>query len=196
MKVVILGWRRNKLKKFLDDCEIISNKFVKANYDVYTGAGSGFMMRGNKGAFEFNKNKSFGITTKCLYNKEGQNNFILPGNKIITSTFAERKELLFKDANILVFFPGGMGTLDEFTDIMNLIKTKEYKPVKIILYGYKYWHSLISWFEFNNIKFPMKYIDNIIDSVEEFDSKYKLDIKIDDFMRNNINDFVNNINTK
>ena len=180
MKVVFLGWKRNKLKKYLLDCEKLAEKFVKKGYDLYTGGGDGFMKMGNKGAFNIDPNKSYGITTDCIFGKEGDNPYIKKDKLQVTKTFSIRKKLLFQDANILVFFPGGMGTLDEFTDIMNLIKTGEFKPVKIYLYGRKYWNSLISWFEFNKIKFPHQYITNIFDNVSDFDSIFNGKLQIYD----------------
>lgn len=169
MKAVIFGWKRDYLKKYLLDCEIISKKLVEYEYDVYTGGGGGFMKMGNKGAFTINPNKSYGVTTNSLNNKEGMNGNILEKNLSVVNNFTERKNALYDNATLLIFFPGGMGTLDEFTDVLNLIKTDEYKPVHIILYGHKYWNSLITWFGFNNIKFPFQYINGIADTVEQFD---------------------------
>ena len=65
-----------------------------------------------------------------------------------------------------------MGTLDEFTELMNLFKTSSIESKPVILYGYKYWTSLKSWFEFNNIVFPDMYIDGIVNTVSEFNTLY------------------------
>lgn len=173
MKAVIFGWKREYLSTYLEDCEKISEKLCNDGYDIYTGAGSGFMNKGNLGCYKVNKNKSFGVTVKCLLNKEGPNNNILNENLEVTDNFATRKEKLINNYNLMIFFPGGMGTLDEFTEVMNLIKTGELELNTIILYGYKYWNSLITWFEFNNIKFPNHLIDGIADNVDEFMEIYK-----------------------
>ena len=183
MKAVILGWRRNFLEKELEDCYKISSILAKDGYNIYTGAGDGFMKMGNKGAFEIDPSKSHGISVESIYHKENQGNankYYKKENLYIAKNFAERKELLFKDANLIIFFPGGTGTLDEFTDLLNLFKTKELKEIPIILYGYKYWNSLISWYQFNNIKFPTKYIEKVIDSVEEFNKFYNGEVKFTD----------------
>lgn len=168
MKAVVFGWKREYLSTYLDDCEKVTELLCKDGYDIYTGGGSGFMEKGNAGAFNINKNKSYGITVECLINKEGSNDKIIDENLVVTETFSDRKSKLIKDYDIIIFFPGGMGTLDEFTEVMNLIKTDQLKLNTIILYGYKYWNSLITWFEFNNIRFPKQLIDGIADSVDEF----------------------------
>ena len=53
---------------------------------------------------------------------EDANEYILPGNLFSLYDFYSRKMMLLTTAKYLVFFPGGMGTLDEFSEIINLIK--------------------------------------------------------------------------
>lgn len=166
MKAVILGWKRNNLNEYLNDCEAISYNLAKSGYSIYTGAGDGFMKAANDGANKFNKNKSFGVIPECI--KDQLNEDIVSDNVIITKNFNDRKIELIKDYDIMLFFPGGIGTLDEFTEVMNLIKTKELEFKEIYLYGFKYWNSLKSWFNFNNQSFPDEYITGIIDTVDEF----------------------------
>ena len=170
MKAVILGWKREHLNNYLIDCEKICSQLTKDGYDIYTGAGSGFMEYANKGAFKIDENKSFGITVECLKNEH--NSSINQDNFLVTKDFSERKKELLIDYDLIIFFPGGIGTLDEFTETMNLLKTKELDFKNVILYGYKYWNSLISWFEFNKIQFPMQFITGIVDSVNEFNDIY------------------------
>ena len=177
MKAVILGWKRVHLNDYLSDCEEICSQLTKDGYDIYTGGGTGFMECANKGAIAVDENKSFGISVECL--KHEQNSSITDDNFLITKDFAERKKELLRDYDLIVFFPGGMGTLDEFTEVMNLLKTKELEFKTVILYGYKYWNSLISWFEFNKISFPHNYITGIVDSVNEFNSLFSKNVGSD-----------------
>lgn len=170
MKAVILGWKRVHLHDYLLDCEEICSQLTKDGYDIFTGGGTGFMEYANKGATSVDENKSFGISVECL--KEEQNSSIADDNFLVTKDFADRKKELLRDYDLIVFFPGGMGTLDEFSEVMNLLKTGELEFKNVILYGYKYWNSLISWFEFNKITFPMKFVTGIADSVIEFNEIY------------------------
>ena len=66
MKAVIFGWKRNHLKSYLNDCENIAHKLTLDGYDIYTGGGNGFMLSANKGSYNANKNKSFGIIPQIL----------------------------------------------------------------------------------------------------------------------------------
>ena len=67
----------------------------------------------------------------------------------------------------VIYFPGGMGTLDEFTDLVNLYKTNAIKTKNIYLMGEKYWNSLKEWFRFNKITWPEKYINIITDNMDD-----------------------------
>ena len=81
MKAVILGWKREYLTKYLDDCEKICYNLAKKNYTIVTGGGDGFMMAANKGAFECNKTKSIGISVESIVNIErNKNHYYLNDN--------------------------------------------------------------------------------------------------------------------
>jgi len=44
-----------------------------------------------------------------------------------------------------VIMPGGYGTLDEFTEAINLIQTQRIPKFPVVLLGKDYWEGLISW---------------------------------------------------
>ena len=45
-----------------------------------------------------------------------------------------------------VFFPGGLGTLDEFFEIINIIHNRKINKLPLlILVGKDYWQGLIEW---------------------------------------------------
>ena len=49
-------------------------------------------------------------------------------------------------AKALIVFPGGFGTLDEFTEIMTLVQTRKLqKPMVILLYGTEFWKEIINF---------------------------------------------------
>ena len=49
-------------------------------------------------------------------------------------------------AKALIVFPGGFGTLDEFTEIMTLVQTgKIKKNLLIVVYDEKFWKSIINF---------------------------------------------------
>jgi uncharacterized protein (TIGR00730 family) len=53
--------------------------------------------------------------------------------------------MFVKYATAFVIFPGGYGTLDEFTESITLIQTKRTEGFPVILVGSKYWEGFIDW---------------------------------------------------
>lgn len=48
-------------------------------------------------------------------------------------------------AKVVTAFPGGFGTLDELFETLTLIQTQRMKRVPILLFGEKFWRSIINW---------------------------------------------------
>ena len=53
--------------------------------------------------------------------------------------------MFLKYAMAFVIFPGGYGTLDEFTESITLIQTQRMEGFPVILYGSEYWKGFIQW---------------------------------------------------
>lgn len=169
MNITIFGWKREILSQYLNDCESISYNLAKDGNNIYTGGGGGFMRAANKGTFKYNPKQSNAISVKTIYGQEGlTNTYYYKDNFELEDTMKERKVKLFSNKDLYIYFPGGIGTLDEFMDLMNLFKTKEYKSKPVILYGKKYWSTLIEWFNINNMNFPHNFINGIVDTENEF----------------------------
>lgn len=163
-RITILGWKRDKMPELLNLCETLSYELAKMNFAIVTGGGGGFMEAGNKGAYKHNKNKSISYGVENL---NEVNFYTPPKNKYVCSDFSVRKSMLLNTSECLIFFPGGVGTLDEFMDTINLYKTgcRQIRPV--ICVGKKYWGSLKEWFIMNEQDFPDKYISLMTDDIDE-----------------------------
>jgi uncharacterized protein (TIGR00730 family) len=59
--------------------------------------------------------------------------------------FFARKWLLINYSGAFIVFPGGFGTLDEFTEVITLIQTKKLAQVPIVLIGKDYWYPFLEW---------------------------------------------------
>ena len=143
--VTIFGSTQTKTEdKYYKLAESVSARIVKElHYSIVTGGGPGIMEAANKGAFEAGGN-SLGLTIE-LPN-------IQITNKYLTDTirfhyFFCRKVCLAFSAEAYLFFPGGFGTLDEFTEILTLVQTRKIEQVPIILVGKEYWQPLIEFFK-------------------------------------------------
>lgn len=64
---------------------------------------------------------------------------------VFLSHFALRKWLLIYYSSAFVIFPGGIGTLDELTEVLNLMKTGKLPDLPIILINKEYWKPFVDW---------------------------------------------------
>ena len=127
--------------KYYKLAEKTARLLSKKGYTIITGAGSGVMEAANKGAKEAG-GESLGL------------NILIPvrqkPNKYLTDVmefryFFCRKVMFAKYSKAFVVFPGGFGTLDEFSEAITLIQTSRIEPFPVILVGSKYWNGLTSW---------------------------------------------------
>ncbi len=148
----------------------LAAKLAKQGMTVVTGGGPGIMDAANCGAFEGSSQKngySLGIGVNGV--DEGHTNGCSP--VITVDTFNIRKALLMRYASAFVLFPGGIGTVDEFFEVLNLIKLKRIQKVPIVLMGVSYWKDLIAWymhaFEYEFIEEHPQSMFIVTDDVDE-----------------------------
>jgi uncharacterized protein (TIGR00730 family) len=99
------------------------------------------MEAANKGA------RQAGVTSVGL-------NIVLPEEQVCntystkTITFHHffiRKVMLVKYAIAFVIMPGGLGTLDELTEVLTLMQTHKIRPLPVILFNGEYWKGFLDW---------------------------------------------------
>ncbi len=121
--------------------EEIAYRLGQMGFSVITGGGPGVMEAANKGA------KRAGVNSVGL-------NIVLPEEQVsniyATKTinfnhFFARKVMLVKYATAFVIMPGGLGTLDELTEVLTLMQTGKIKPFPVILFGNEFWTGLLEW---------------------------------------------------
>lgn len=121
---------------------------VKEGYAVITGGGPGIMEAGNKGASR-GKGKSIGLNIDLPFEQK-PNKYI---NHLINfHYFFARKVMFVKYAKAFVIFPGGYGTLDEFTESITLIQTGRMEKFPVVLFDSHYWQGLIHWLKGSVLK--------------------------------------------
>lgn len=128
--------------------------FAKNGYSVITGAGNGIMEAANKGAKAGNgKNtKSVGLNIEIPLKQKFNKYITLP---MVFKYFFIRKLMFVKYSKAFIVFPGGFGTLDEFSEITALIQTERIIPFPVILAGGEYWSGLLKWIKEVSLKARM-----------------------------------------
>jgi uncharacterized protein (TIGR00730 family) len=140
--VTIYGSARTKPEADLyAEVEKTATLLGKAGFNIMTGGGPGVMEAANKGA-SLAGVKSVGLNIQ-LPMEQACN--IYASRAITFHHFFVRKVMLVKYATAFVIMPGGLGTLDELTEVLTLIQTEKIKPFPVILYKKKYWAGFITW---------------------------------------------------
>ena len=127
--------------KVYNQCVEIARRLGEMGYSIVTGGGPGMMEAANRGAHEAGA-KSIGLNIE-LPQPQACNLFV---NQPLTfNHFFVRKVMLVKYASAFIIMPGGLGTLDELTEVLVLMQTRKIKPFPIILFDSNYWEGFLSW---------------------------------------------------
>jgi uncharacterized protein (TIGR00730 family) len=127
--------------------EEIAEKLGKMGFSIITGGGPGVMEAANKGATKAGA-KSIGLNIN-LPEEQSSNNYTTLS--LTFNHFFVRKVMLVKYASAFVIMPGGLGTLDELTEVLNLIQTYKIKPFPVILYNGGFWQGFLDWLRHNSL---------------------------------------------
>ncbi len=121
--------------------EEIARRLGELGFSIVTGGGPGVMEAANKGALEA------GATSVGLNIDLPEEQVCNPyTTKSITFRhFFVRKVMLVKYAVAFIILPGGLGTLDELTEVLTLMQTHKMKPFPVVLFDSKYWKGFLDW---------------------------------------------------
>ena len=123
----------------------LGRRLAREGYMVITGGGPGIMQAVNEGA---GPSHSFGINIRLPF--EQQPNPVVAGNprSINYKYFFNRKVAFLKEADAVVLFPGGFGTMDEAMETLTLVQTGKRNPLPVIMIepaGRDYWTSWVTF---------------------------------------------------
>ncbi|MFC1928964.1 TIGR00730 family Rossman fold protein [Chloroflexota bacterium] len=123
--------------------EEIARRLGELGFSIITGGGPGVMEAANRGALKA------GVTSVGLNIElpEEQDCNAYTTKSITFSHFFIRKVMLVKYATAFIIMPGGLGTLDEVTEVLTLIQTHKIKPFPVVLFNSDYWRGFLDWLQ-------------------------------------------------
>ena len=139
------------------DCVRLGELLTDNGSGVLTGGGPGIMEAANRGAW--NKNgDSVGLNIK-LPMEQHPNTY--QTEDLDFRYFFVRKVCFLKYAVGIVVYPGGFGTLDEFSEALTLIQTSKVRTVPLVAVGKEYWGPLFDWFRNTMLRDKMINADDL-----------------------------------
>ena len=108
---------------------------AKNGHAVITGGGPGIMEAASKGAYEIG-GRTVGFNITLLY-EQFPNPYL--SECYTFEYFFARKVSLAMAAKVVVFFPGGFGTMDEISEILCLMQENKMPKMPVFLVGADYW---------------------------------------------------------
>ncbi len=144
-KVTIFGSARTpESDEMYQKCVRFSRSLAANNYMVITGGGPGIMQAGNEGAGSEN---SFAVNIRLPFEQK-PNPVMYRNPRLVTyKYFFNRKVAFVKEADAIVVFPGGFGTLDEAMEVFTLVQTGKTSPKPLILMDDRegYWEQFFDF---------------------------------------------------
>ena len=125
----------------------VAARLAARGWMVVSGAGPGIMEAAARGAGE---DATLGVNIELPFER-GANRYVEADTRLVEMKyFFTRKVALTRESAAFVFFPGGVGTMDELFELLTLLHTGKSSPAPIVLAdspGGHYWES---WLDFVN----------------------------------------------
>ena len=147
MKICLYGAGSTQIKsKYLDESYKLGEEIAKRGHSLVFGGGStGVMGAVSKGAID-NKGKVLGIAPEWMEEYEGMCKDC--DEFIYTKSMDERKSLFLKHSDAFIIAPGGIGTLDEFFEIIVLRKLNRHDKKIIVFNMFGYYDPMFEMIDF------------------------------------------------
>jgi uncharacterized protein (TIGR00730 family) len=126
---------------------VFSRAMAEAGWMVITGAGDGIMKAGHEGP---GREASFGVAIRLPFETTA-NEVIAGDSKLINFRYFFTRKLMFlSQAEAVVLFPGGFGTLDETFETLTLVQTGKASMIPIVTLegeGGSYWDEFAGFID-------------------------------------------------
>lgn len=128
MTICMYGASSTKIdKKFIDECYNLAKAFALRGHNLVFGAGGDGLMGAAARGFYDGGAKVHGVIPK-FFEENGYEGIFKGCEKVTrTETMAERKAIMEENADAFVILPGGIGTFEEFFQVLTLKQLGRHK---------------------------------------------------------------------
>lgn len=152
---------------FYQHCQDVARTLGKKGYALLSGGGPGIMTAVNTGATQVGA-RSIGLKSELLTKEQVAANIYT--DKLSHHYFFTRRFIMLIKTNVYIYYPGGLGTLNELLENMMLMQNGIVDTIPMICVGRKYWAGLFDWMKVNPVAHT--YMDNLdLNLVQLMDDK-------------------------
>ncbi len=130
--------------RYYDHAHKLAQDLGNRGYAVLTGGGPGIMHAANSGAHSVNA-VSVGFKAKLLKSEKVKENIFT--YEYPFHFFLARRFVMSIKSDALIFYPGGLGTLNELFEYAMLMQTGIVDKVPLVCVGKSFWKGLFEWIE-------------------------------------------------
>jgi len=129
--------------KYCKKARELGQLLAQNGHTVITGGGPGIMEAVSQGAYEYG-GRSIGLNI-TLAHEQFPNPYLT--DVLQFQYFFARKVMLAMSAKVYVMFPGGLGTLDELSEVIELMVESKMPKMPVFLFGKSFWRPLVRFVE-------------------------------------------------
>lgn len=143
MNICVYGASSNDIdKSYITASENLGRKMAERSHALVFGAGAGGVMGGAARGVTAGGGKIIGIAPS-FFNVDGML-YDKCTELIKTTTMSERKQLMGEKADAFIMAPGGIGTFDEFFEMLTLKQLSRHTKAMAVFNVNGYFDNLIS----------------------------------------------------
>jgi len=183
-KVTIFGSARTpRDAPAYEQAEKLGRAMVEQGWFVVTGAATGIMEAGHRGA---GRARSMGLNIMLPFEQES-NEIIRGDAKLVTMKYFFTRKLMFvKECDAVVCLPGGFGTMDEAFEVLTLLQTGKRELIPLVFLdapGGTFWRDWLTSIRDNLLAGGMispedldlfRVTDRVDETVEEIANFYRV----------------------
>lgn len=150
MKICVYGAASSEIDKcFVEAGEELGKKMADRNIGLVFGGGRNGMMGAVARGVAENGGNILGISPKFFEENNAEISFLGCSEFIHTETMRERKKLLDESSDAFIVTPGGIGTFDEFFEILTLKQLGRHNKAIVILNTAGYFDNMRKMMEYS-----------------------------------------------
>ena len=143
MRICIFGAASDKIdKKYIDDCYNLAAVCARRGHDLVFGAGGEGLMGAAARGFKDGGAKVHGVIP-YFFEENGYEAIFKGCDELTrTDTMAERKRIMEDEADAFIIVPGGIGTFEEFFEVLTLKQLGRHKKAIAVYNSCGYYDGL------------------------------------------------------